>query len=292
MATARRPGVARHMALFAATALLVACATGTGVEIVRGTPAIDRSVVAPVADTTFAAGDFTARDGTRLPYRLLAPASIEPGRRYPLVVQFHGSGGIGTDNLGQLETAARAWALPDIRRRYPAFVLVPQFAVRSANYDDPAAPRSATASSALSAAIELAERIAASQPVDRDRIYATGFSMGGSATWLAPTLKPGLFAAAVPIAGIPPARSGAASLADLPMLVLHGDADTENPIDGDREMVRAIRSLGGRQVRLREYVGLAHQPPGDLIPGDGWRMWLFQQQRTRPARQRTVDSLP
>ena len=63
------------------------------------------------------------------------------------------------------------------------------------------------------------------------------------------------------------------------MLVLHGDADTENPIDSDRAMVAAIRAAGGRQVRLRSYVGLQHLPPGDLVPGDWWRDWLFAQHR-------------
>ena len=63
------------------------------------------------------------------------------------------------------------------------------------------------------------------------------------------------------------------------MLVLHGDADSENPIDSDRAMVAAIRAAGGRQVQLRSYVGLQHLPPGDLVPGDWWRDWLFAQHR-------------
>jgi predicted peptidase len=264
--------------------LLMACTTNAPVEKIHGIPPIDRSVVAAVPVDAFSAGHFTARDGTVIPYRMLAPARIEPGKRYPLVVQFHGSGGIGNDNRGQVETAAKAWALPEIRLRHPAFVLVPQFPVRSANYDDPQAPRSAQASPALAAALELVEDIAGSQPVDRQRIYATGFSMGGSAAWLAPMLRPGLFAAAVPVSGIAPDRSQAGLLKDLPLLVLHGDADMENPIHADREMVQAIRALGGRRIRLREYLGLAHQPPGDLIPGDWWRDWLFTQSRANVTR--------
>ena len=91
----------------------------------RGTPPLDRSPAAALSADDFVAGTFTASDGTTLPYRLLAPAHIEPGRRYPLVVQFHGSGAIGTDNRAQIERdfAARAWAIPAIRARHPAFVL-------------------------------------------------------------------------------------------------------------------------------------------------------------------------
>jgi hypothetical protein len=30
---------------------------------------------------------------------------------------------------------------------------------------------------------------------------------------------------------------------------------------------------------MRTHVGLAHMPPGDLVPGDAWRDWLFAQHR-------------
>lgn len=266
-------------ALAACLCLMLAACAAAPVERVRGMPPLDRSQVAGVSIDAFAAGTFTASDGTVLPYRLLAPSALEAGRRYPLVVQFHGSGGIGNDNLGQVENAAKAWALPAIRARHPAFVLVPQFPARSANYDDPVSPRVAHAAPQLRAALELVDAVAARQPVDHDRIYATGFSMGGSATWLALLARPDLFAAAVPMSGIAPDRDRAAALVRTPLLVLHGDADDVNPIDSDRGMVAAIRAAGGRNVRLREYAGLAHRVPAELVPGDWWRDWLFARHR-------------
>ena len=271
----------RLLPLACAALLLAGCASDAGETLVRGTPPLDRSPAAAISADDFSAGRFTARDGTTLPYRLLSPAHIEPGRRYPLVVQFHGSGAIGTDNRAQVERdfAARTWAIPAIRARHPVFILVPQFPVRSANYDNPTTPRIAIATPALSAALELVDVIVAQQPVDPARIYASGFSMGGSATWLSLLARPELFAAAMPISGIAPDRDRAKELKHIPILVLHGDADTENPIDADREMVAAIRAAGGRQVRMRTHVGLAHMPPGDLVPGDAWRDWLFAQHR-------------
>jgi predicted peptidase len=258
---------------------LGACASQPTVERVAGVAAIDRRQVAQLDTSVFASGQFTAADGSTLSYRLLSPATIEPGRRYPLVLQLHSSGGIGQDNQSQLDAMAKGWALPDNRARYPAFVLVPQFAVRSANYDDPVAPRSAQASPALATAMALVDDLATRLPVDADRIYASGFSMGGSAAWLSPVLRPGRFAAIVPISGIAPADTAAPALASLPILVMHGDADTENPIDADRRLVATLRARGNHQVRLREYVGLAHMPPGDSLPGQAWRDWLFAQRR-------------
>ena len=258
---------------------LSACASQPTVERITGTPALDRSKVAQLDTSVFTSGQLVAADGTSLSYRLLSPATIEPGKRYPLVLQLHSSGGIGQDNQSQLDGMAKGWALPENRARYPAFVLVPQFAVRSANYDDPQVPRSAQASPALTTAMELIDDLTARLPVDADRIYASGFSMGGSAAWLSPVLRPGRFAAIVPISGIAPADADAQALASLPILVMHGDADTENPIDADRRLVATLRARGNQHVRLREYVGLAHMPPGDSLPGQAWRDWLFAQRR-------------
>ncbi|GGD49108.1 Phospholipase/Carboxylesterase [Pseudoxanthomonas indica] len=269
----------RALSIVLLLSALSACAGQPTIERVVGIPAMDRSQVAQLDTSVFSAGQFVAADGTALTYRLLSPATIEPGRVYPLVLQLHSSGAIGQDNQAQLDAMAKGWALPENRARYPAFVLVPQFPVRSANYDDPVVPRSAQASPALTSAMALVDELAARLPVDADRIYATGFSMGGSAAWLSPVLRPGRFAAIVPISGIAPADADAQALASLPILVMHGDADSENPIDADRRLVATLRARGNQQVRLREYVGLAHMPPGDSLPGQAWRDWLFAQRR-------------
>lgn len=266
--------------MFACLAL-GACAPQQGVEQLPAMPTVNRSLAAGISADIFSPGQFAASNGRLLSYRLLSPPELVPGRRYPLVVQFHNSGAIGTDNLGQIDNdlPARAWAIPEIRAAYPAFVLVPQFSERSANYDDPATPRAAFAGPQLAMALELIDSLAASNPIDRQRIYVSGFSMGGSTAWLAALARPDLFAAALPISAIAPDRAEAATLAQLPVLALHGNADEENPIASDREMLLAIRAAGGRRARLREYAGLAHQPPGDYLPGRWWRDWLFAQRK-------------
>jgi predicted peptidase len=252
---------------------------GNGDELIRNVGAIDRGTLAAANAADFEQGEFLASDGTRIRYRLLPPLDPRPGQRYPLVLQLHSSGGIGSDNAAQIERLPLSWAMPDVRRRYRAYVLVPQFEQRSANYDSPTHPQSAVASPSLSTALDLVEDFASRHPVDRQRIYAVGFSMGGSATWLAAAARPQLFAAIVPVSGIAPADESASALAGMPAWVIHGNADTENPIDADRRLVAAIRAKGGHKVRLREYEGLDHRLPADIYPGDWWRDWLFSRRR-------------
>lgn len=269
---------AMTLALVAVANIGVARA-GSGDERVEGVGPLARGVFTSVDATQFEHHQFVARDGTRIQYRLLPPLSPEPGKRYPLVVQLHSSGGVGSDNEKQLERPALSWAMPATRERYRAWVLAPQFEQRSANYDSPDTPATAVASPAVPAMLELVEDVAAQRSVDRDRIYAVGFSMGGSTAWLSAAARPELFAAIVPIGAIAPADDAAPSLAKVAVWAMHGDADTENPIAADRRLVARIRSLGGEHVRLREYVGLDHQLPADFHPGTWWRDWLFAQRR-------------
>lgn len=267
----------------ASLTMCIALAAGAhespAIERVAGIAPLTSDAVSAVDATLFESGSFIAADGTVVPYRLLRPVAVHHGQRYPLVVQFHGSVGIGNDNVSQLDRLARSWAMPQTRLRYPAYILVPQLPIRSANYGPASPDQAAEPSPALVGALELARHVASTQSIDPSRIYAVGFSMGGSAAWLAPTLDPAMFAAIVTIAGIAPADTWAGKLKDLPALALHGTADEENPITADRRFVHAIQVAGGERIRLREYENLGHQPPSDVHPGLWWRDWLFQQTR-------------
>jgi predicted peptidase len=246
-------------------------------EIIHGALPMERSVLAAVEADAFISASFSASNGVTLPYRVLLPRQAERGVRYPLVLQLHGSGGVGTDNLKQLDLLARSWAMPAVRATYRSYVLVPQFPIRSANYGPPSADQHAEHSAALIAALELVEKFSSENMVDQSRVYALGFSMGGSAAWLAGTLKPALFAAIVPISGIAPDNHAALPLKDVPVWAMHGNADAENPIGPDLRLTQAIRTLGGTRILFRQYDGLDHRLPADIYPGFWWRDWLFKQ---------------
>jgi len=248
----------------------------------------DRSTPAAQAATTallqgldrnaWTAGRFQSGDQT-LPYRLLPPARNDPGQRYPLVIVLHGSGAIGSDNLRQLGQLALSWAAPDIRSSFPAYVLAPQFPERSANYQPSAADGllAAQAGPHIPALTALVAELSQRYPVDAKRIYITGFSMGGSAATQAMLQQPGMFAAAVTFSGVPPERSTAAQLAKTPLLIVHGNADSENPIAPDRAMVAAMQHQPGASIRFLEYQGMDHQVPADMLLAKTWRTWLFAQ---------------
>ena len=80
--------------------------------------------------------------------------------------------------------------------------------------------------------------VATQVPIDRSRIYASGFSAGGSMAWLVACEAGGDLAGMVAVAGALriPNETDCAGLAGLPILQVHGFADLQVPFEG-----RAIR---------------------------------------------------
>ena len=230
----------------------------------------------------FAPGRFEGSNGVRLVYRLLAPP--KPGERVPLVVMLHGSGAIGDDNLAQLGDLSLSWAQPEIRHWFHAYVLVPQFPARTADYSSGELPAS-IARPPLDAALELVDSICRTLPIEQDRIYVVGFSMGGSAAWHALLRRPDRFAAMVSISGVPPDRSLAATIPPIPLLVIHGTEDRENPFAATKAMVETLQWFPRKELLWQPIRGLDHTIPQDVIHGTWWRDWLFAQRRPGKADQ-------
>lgn len=226
----------------------------------------------------FAADSFTGPDGVRLPYRLLSPATKE---KLPLVVILHGSGAVGHDNRAQMGPFVRGWARPGVAKTFPAFVLAPQASTRTANYaKGPDRLLASRPGASLPAVLALIDDLSARLPIDTDRIYLVGFSMGGSAAMNAAALAPGKFAAVAAFSGVPPERALAAKVAPTPVMIVHGDKDRENPYAPDLAWAGALANAGGN-VRFVSYSGMAHVVPPDMMHDDAWRAWLFSQKRKK-----------
>jgi len=194
-----------------------------------------------LANELFDSAIFVSKEHTTIGYRLFRPAPSK--NKYPLVVFFHGSGAIGTDNRSQLGILPKLFAGPDVQADHPAFILAPQFAARSANYfmDSSRKLLASIPGAGLYAALELIDSLKQDPAIDTNRIYAVGFSMGGSTVINALALRPGMFAAGISISGIP-LFNKLKQLAKTPIWLIHGTDDTENPIDSDVQLYKELRS--------------------------------------------------
>ena len=125
--------------------------------------------------------------------------------------------------------------------------------------------------------LALIEEKKRTQPVDPDRVYITGLSMGGYGTWALIQQKPFVFAAAIPICGGgDPSRTS--SIKNLPVWIFHGDADNTVPTSLSRDMEAALKKSKGN-VRYTEYPGVGHDSWTQTYANNEVLEWLFSQKR-------------
>lgn len=191
---------------------------------------------------------YTNGKGDTLQYRQLFP-DYDTIRKYPLVIFLHGSGERGNDNDAQLKWGVKNFAGDENMKLHPAFVIAPQCPERmqwsnfsrdknSANILLQKSP-----SKPMELLIELIHQFAKKFPVDTNRIYITGLSMGGFGTFDAIERYPGLFAAAVPVCG-----GGDVSLAGtirhIPIWIFHGAEDAAVDPALSFNMIEALTKVG------------------------------------------------
>lgn len=243
-------GVNRRIDLEGAYLVEVADVTDNRGRVVlpaTGDAIANDDVVRRVVDD-FLVRSATGTSGTTLRYGLYTP---EPrrGRQelVPLVVALHGAGERGTDGTVQLlgNQLAVAFADPERQATDRSIVLAPQ-APPPSTQPVPAGSSVWEVPEVQSALMELVERTIATQPVDPDRVYLTGLSMGSMGTFDILPRYPELFAAALPVTGYAD-RSAAPVLADIPIWATHSVDDQtvryDRP-DSDVAVFRTIASLG------------------------------------------------
>lgn len=226
---------------------------------------------------------FVGKRSARLPYRLLRPAGVVRGERYPLVLFLHGAGERGSDNNKQLKWCVNDFAKPSVRSEHPCFVVAPQCAKGGKWVDTPwdedrSHPMPAEPSPSMGALIGLLDRLENELPVDQSRIYLGGLSMGGYGTWDLLARRPKRFAAAFPICGGGD-PSAAKSFAHVPIWVFHGSGDEIVPIARSHEMVDALQSAGAKSVRFSNYQGVGHHSWINAFAEPELFDWLFAQRR-------------
>ena len=123
--------------------------------------------------------------------------------------------------------------------------------------------------------MEAIKKVIAENKIDKKRIYVTGLSMGGFATWEILQREGKLFAAAMPVCGGGD-LSYAPKLTGIPLWVFHGGADRTVPVTRSRDMVAAITQAGG-SPKYTEYPGVDHDSWGRTYSNPEVWDWLFAQ---------------
>lgn len=216
-----------------------------------------------------------------LPYRIFVPPDLPKDKKVPLVLFLHGAGERGEDNTKPLIHGIANFLDYQKKNNRPAILLIPQCPSNmrwvEVHWGDQAHTMPEEPSIPMRAVLKLLEQTMKELPVDAQRVYVTGISMGGFGTWDMIQRVPGLFAAAIPVCGGgDPAH--AAKLKELPIWAFHGAVDAVVKPERSRDMIHAIQQAGGNPI-YTEYPGVAHVSWTQTYNNRAVLDWLFTQHR-------------
>ena len=187
--------------------------------------------------------------------------------RFPLMLFLHGSGERGT-NLDDLKRYGPPMYLndPEQAKTWRFLTIAPQ------------CPQGVGWSPAqLKIFID---KICDKFPVDKDRIYVTGVSMGGRGAWEMLTNYPEIFAAGVPICGWGNVNA-AENMKNVPVWAFHGEEDTAVRCSASIEMIDALKKAGAVDARLTTYPGVGHNSWIQAYADQDMYEWLLSKKRAQ-----------
>ncbi len=222
-------------------------------------------------------------DDSSQPYALYVPPSLEPGKTYPLLISLHAEESSHRLNLRQIFGILPRFGMMDPEdlnylnpARDPGFLIACPLARGSVGYQGIAEHD----------VYDVLADVEKHYPVDRNRVYLTGISMGGGgALWLALT-RPDVWAAVAPLcpSPVPGAEALAANAGNLPIRIFHGDQDPIVPVQESRDWHRLLLSAGA-PVDYLEYPGVRHNVWEPAYRGGALFEWL-QKFRRNPFPER------
>lgn len=194
-------------------------------------------------------------------YYLYVPQGYTGIQDYPLVVLLHG---VSRHMRGGSYILDKS-----IQQKHPSFVLVP------------IAPKGLTwqsekrYSSGSKLAFDAIEDVQSKFRIDRNRIYLSGYSMGGTGTFAMLEDYPDTFAAALALCGVWSPSRAKLFPDNIPIVAAHGSED--NP-ETSRNMISALQKAG-KVAKYMEYPGIGHNVWDYVYTDPQVWDWLFSQQR-------------
>jgi len=232
---------------------------------------------------------FSDVDDTEQPYGLYLPPNFNAAKKYPLVIMLHGAGSnhrlalrrvFGKSNLsGETDVEATryfpAWREVD-------YIVASPYARGTMGY------QSIAEKDVYDVLADVKRRF----PIDEDRVYLTGLSMGGGGTLWLGLSRPDIGAAIASVCPAPPDGTDelAPNALNYPVHIFHGDADPVVNPAGVREWVKRFEALGTK-IAYTEYPGVGHNSWENAYKDEFIFTWFAKFRRHRyPDRVRFVTS--
>lgn len=222
-------------------------------------------------------------------YLLFLPRTYgqDPNKKWPMIVFLHGLGVAGTD-VEKIRMEALTQML-EYTPNFPAIVLSPLVSGTGAeSYWINDIPSQSVNT--------LITEIESKYLVNKNKIYLTGYSLGGGGTWSLGHRFYSRFAALVPVAGFYGTQANHAipaticNLKNTPIWSFHGALDPTVPISNDQELVNSVRNCGG-DVQFTVYPNLGHDISGLVyLNNQALYDWMFSKSLNSSTSSTSTDA--
>lgn len=202
-------------------------------------------------------------------YLLFQPGTARPASGYPVIMFLNGFGENGVDGLRQISNNFGV-DVYRCRQRFPFIAVCPQCS-KGGDW-------SAKGPDAVRA-LGILEGVINECGGDRDRVYLTGVSAGGTGVWELASLRPDLFAALWPISARCPADLGRVIAANLPSWSFYNSGDRDYVTQSSRVAV-SMMLQGGLSPIATEYDRQGHDAWTEAYKTTVVFDWLLKQSKT------------
>ncbi len=213
-----------------------------------------------------AGSDFRFSRTVHLRYLVHVPEEAEnsSGEKWPTILFLHGFGESGDEPSAVLRTGLPHYVIE--RADFPFIVVAPQ------------CPWNTWWPELADGVDQLLSHCATTLPIDQQRLYLTGLSMGGYGCWYLAALWPTRFAAVAPICGGGLMFHGfpkrVEKLKNTPTWAFHGANDDVVPLAESQNLVEALRESGGI-VKLTVYPHAGHDSWTETYNNPELYSWLL-----------------
>ena len=214
-------------------------------------------------------GDWELSKFKDLPFAFFAAKDLDAAQTYPLVLALHGRSQ-NDENGKQVGGWMKMLANDSNYKARPCVIVAPL------GYQPYGGTGSAWSDKPGGEAISLVKELLKSLPVDKNRIYCAGYSMGGFGTCHLINAEPRLFAAGVAVAGCTGPET-AGTFKKVPLWLFHAADDATVEVKYSRDLADALKR--DKDCKYTEYETGGHGIIGKVFEDPQMHQWLFSQAR-------------
>ncbi len=227
----------------------------------------ETAVAKPIegAFASLVTGDWALSEFKGLPFALYASKELSAAKPVPLILALHGKSQ-NNENGKQVGGWMKSFATADRYAKNPCIIVAPlcyqPYGGTGGGWSDKPGVQ----------ALALVKELTKSLPIDKERVYCVGYSMGGFGTCHLINSEPKMFAAGVAVAGCTGIDT-AGTFRKVPLWLFHAADDATVEVKYSRDLAEALKR--DKECKYTEYPTGGHGIIGKVFEEPELHEWLF-----------------